>query len=257
LNGNQYSITQDYIRIRDNTRPGSKLRGPVFLVAHDTGNPGSTARNNRNYFNTMTERSASAHVFIDDTEILEIIPLNEKAWHVRYDVPADNRLYGCNANDAAVGVELCYGGHIHFEKAYRRYVWYFAYLCRNFDLNPRKHIVSHKTLDPGRKVDPDSALATGGKTFEQFINDVCTGMENKNTNQIRETEWWGMKMNLPLETWRQLAGELNRMYHESVDGKIVPPVLNDYTLVEKAYSCEMTPEELLTIMSIIRMRQIY
>ncbi|WP_158530423.1 hypothetical protein [Paenibacillus larvae] len=38
-----------------------------------------------------------------------------------------------------------------------------------------------------------------------------------------------MKMNLPLETWRQLAGELNRMYHESVDGKIVPPVLNDYT----------------------------
>ncbi|AQT85902.1 hypothetical protein B1222_18160 [Paenibacillus larvae subsp. pulvifaciens] len=52
------------------------------------------------------------------------------------------------------------------------------------------------------------------------------------------------------------CGELNRMYHESVDGKIVPPVLNDYTLVEKAYSCEMTPEELLTIMSIIRMRQI-
>ena len=253
---NKYPITQDYIRIRDNTRPGSPLRGPVFLVAHDTGNPGSTARNNRNYFNTMTERSASAHVFIDDNEILEIIPLNEKAWHVRYDVPTDNRMYGCHANDAAIGVELCYGGAIHFEEAYRRYVWYFAYLCDRYDLDPRKHIVSHKTLDPGRKVDPDSALATGGKTFAQFINDVCAEMECKNTNLNKETEWWSMKMNLPLGTWRQLAGELNRMYHESVDGKIVPPVLNDYTLVQKAYNCEMTPEELLTIMSIIRMKQI-
>jgi len=252
---NKYPTTQDYIRIRNNTRPGYKLSGPVFLVAHDTGNPGSTARNNRNYFNTMTDRSASAHVFIDDTEILEIIPLDEKAWHVRYNVPTDNRMYGCNANDAAIGVELCYGGRINFSEAYKRYVWYFAYLCNRYCLDPRKHIVSHKMLDPGRKVDPDSALATGGKTFTQFINDVSFEMEKKN-NSLNNKECWKMKMDLTLDQWRDLANELGRMYQESVSGKIAPPVLNDYRWVEKASKCELTPEELLTVMSIIQMRRI-
>jgi len=76
-------------------------------------------------------------------------------------------------------------------------------------------------------------------------------MENKN-----EQEWWKMKMDLTLDQWRDLANQLGRMYHESVEGKIVPPVLNDYRWVEKASKCEMTPEELLTVMSIIQMRRI-
>lgn len=66
------------------------------------------------------------------------------------------------------------------------------------------------------------------------INDVCSEMENKN-----EQEWWKMKMDLTLDQWRDLANQLGRMYHESVEGKIVPPVLNDYRWVEKASKCEM------------------
>ncbi|ARF69715.1 hypothetical protein B7C51_20550 [Paenibacillus larvae subsp. pulvifaciens] len=65
-----------------------------------------------------------------------------------------------------------------------------------------------------------------------------------------------MEMNLTLDQWRQLANELGRMYQDSVSGKLVPPVLNDYRWVEKASKCEMTPEELMTVMSIIKMRKI-
>ena len=92
--------------------PLSKVR---FIVSHDTGNPGSNAIGNRDYFNEIQPK-ASAHTFIDDKTILEIIPINEVAYHVRYGVPTDNDLYGYDANKAAIGVELCYGGDVNFGK---------------------------------------------------------------------------------------------------------------------------------------------
>nr|ADF97542.1 PlyM17 [uncultured phage] len=165
-----YQITRDYIKF-GNSRCGQQIKKVLFIVSHDTGNPGSTAYGNRNYFNNQ-QPSASAHTFIDDKYILEIIPIYEKAWHVQYQKPKDNQMFGDDANDAAIGVELCWGNGINFNEAYKRFVWYHAHLCKTFKLNPRKHIVSHKTLDPERKVDPIDCFKRHGITWEQFINDV-------------------------------------------------------------------------------------
>jgi N-acetylmuramoyl-L-alanine amidase len=171
-----YEITRDYISF-GNARSGEKLEEVKFIVSHSTGNPGSTAYENRNYFNHR-QPSASAHTFIDDRYILEIIPLDEKAWHVLYSTPTDNRMFGADANDAAIGVELCYGGNINFTEAYNRYVWYHAYLCRKFNLSPSKHIVSHKTLDPKRRTDPFDAFSLYGITWDSFISDVIRILES-------------------------------------------------------------------------------
>jgi N-acetylmuramoyl-L-alanine amidase len=165
-----YEITRDYIKF-GNARSGEKLEKVKFIVSHSTGNPGSTAYANRNYFNNH-QPSASAHTFIDDRYILEIIPLDEKAWHVMYGKPYDNQLFGEDANDAAIGVELCYGGNINFTEAYNRYVWYHAYLCQKFNLDPTKHIVAHRTLDPERRSDPLDSFRLYGITWEKFISDV-------------------------------------------------------------------------------------
>jgi N-acetylmuramoyl-L-alanine amidase len=170
VNEMEYSITRDYIRL-GNSRSGQKISKVRFIVSHDTGNPGSTAYGNRNYFD-RSQPSASAHTFIDDKYILEIIPLNEKAWHVRYNITADNQRFGDDANDAAIGVELCHGGKINFQEAYNRYVWYHAYLCDKFNLDPKRHIVAHSTLDPSRRSDPQNALRPHGISWEEFINDV-------------------------------------------------------------------------------------
>lgn len=181
MNTTKYQIERRYITKRSNTRPGTRLTtgSPAFFVAHDTGNPGATADNHFTYFNGLRDRSASAHVFIDDTKILEIIPTGtgtdpaEKAWHVLYNVTTDNERFGYNANDAALGVELCYGGKINFTEAYKRFVWYFAYCCKRWSKNPSTHIASHKQLDPGRKFDCEQALAIGGKTLKDLIYDVA------------------------------------------------------------------------------------
>ena len=180
----KYKIERRYINVRHNTRPGLRLAtgSPAFFVAHDTGNPGASADNHYTYFNNLTDRSASAQVFIDDTKILEIIPTGtgpdpaEKAWHVLYNVKTDNERFGYDANDAALGIELCYGGKITFSEAYKRFVWYLAFCCDKWGKNPSTHIASHKQLDPGRKADCEQALLAGKKTLKDLINDVAVEM---------------------------------------------------------------------------------
>nr|WP_173916967.1 hypothetical protein [Halobacillus sp. Marseille-Q1614] len=49
----KYAITQKFIDEEWNQRPGG-TRIPRYVVAHDTGNSGSTARQNREYFNSRT-----------------------------------------------------------------------------------------------------------------------------------------------------------------------------------------------------------
>jgi N-acetylmuramoyl-L-alanine amidase len=195
----EYEITRDYISI-GNSRSGDKLNKVRFIVSHDTGNPGSTAYGNRSYFQNSNP-SASAHTFIDDKYILEIIPLNEKAWHVRYNVTKDNEMFGDDANDAAIGVELCHGGNIDFEEAYKRYVWYHAYLVDKFGLDPRKDIVAHSTLDPGRRTDPQNALNRHGISWNDFIEDVNQAYRKyfKGESNIEEPVVKGASIRLPLK----------------------------------------------------------
>ncbi|WP_246313291.1 peptidoglycan recognition protein family protein [Paenibacillus foliorum] len=153
------------------------------MVAHDTGNPGSTAASNVSYYeHSRNEMEASAHIFVDDKEIIECIPFltatPEKAWHVRYNPPIDNQLYGCDANDAAGGVELCYGGSIDLPEAYKRYIWVLAYSCYKYGLDPAQHITGHYKLDPQQKVDPINAFNLLGKAFNEFVEDIINEYNN-------------------------------------------------------------------------------
>lgn len=173
----KYNITQMFLPAYTKRRPGSKIKKVAFIVAHDTGNKNSTARQNVQYYiNSANEISASAHIFVDDKEILECIPTfqthPEKAWHVNYDKPYDNELYGIDANDGAMGVEYCYGDKINADEAYKRYVWVLAYLCYYFNLNPKTSIVGHMILDPQRRIDPKNGLSYSGRTYEQLLQDV-------------------------------------------------------------------------------------
>lgn len=185
----KYPVVARYLSGPSKRRPMRPIAPAVrFLVAHDTGNPGSTAANNVRYYErSRDEVSASAHIFVDDKEIIECIPAltgrPEKAWHVLYNVPTDNRRYGCDANDAAIGVEYCYGANINADAAYARYVWVLAYCCHRFGLDPRWAIVGHCFLDPRRKSDPVSGLAHSRRTYEELLQDIveeyhaCLGEE--------------------------------------------------------------------------------
>lgn len=173
----KYEIIPRYLTAPSLRRPGIPADPIRFMVAHDTGNPGSTAAGNVYYYeNSRNAMEASAQIFVDDKQIIECIPFltgpPEKAWHVIYNVSTDNTMFGVDANDAAGGVELCFGGSIDPVEAYKRYIWVQAYSCWKFGLDPTIHVTGHCILDPARKVDPMNALTLMGKSFQQFIIDV-------------------------------------------------------------------------------------
>ncbi|MGD9678445.1 MAG: N-acetylmuramoyl-L-alanine amidase family protein [Vulcanibacillus sp.] len=165
-------------------RSGSKINKVVFFVDHDTGNPNSTAQSNVYYFcNSANDDTPSAHAFIDDKGVIICIPCldkPEKAWHVLYEKPEDNRLYGDDANDIAIGLELCYfpGDKIRTQKAYDNYIEFAAYLADYHKIEPSKRS-GHFELDSVRKTDPNNALKILGKTYAQMKQDIV-----KKSNEV-------------------------------------------------------------------------
>lgn len=141
------SYIEKFIDPNKYSRPQLKLSGVKKLVVHYTANPGATAQNHFDYFNkTIVEekRFASAHIFVDRRQALNIIPLNEVAYHAN-DVQKKNAngtpyrgvaALGSNANLTSLGIELCIekDGSFHPDTlALAGYV--FAELCRKFGLN--------------------------------------------------------------------------------------------------------------------------
>lgn len=158
-------------------RSGIKMNKVGFFVDHDTGNANSTAQNNVNYYiRTANTMSASAHVFIDDNEGIMCIPCldnPEKAWHVLNEKVKDNELFGGDANDIAIGLELCYfpGDKKRSLKAYDNYIEIAAYLASYHNVDPAKRS-GHFELDPTRRTDPNNALKYIGKTYIDMKNDI-------------------------------------------------------------------------------------
>jgi hypothetical protein len=152
-----------------------------FIVVHDTGNPGASARAHARWYRNDPDPPpkvvSSAHLFVDDEEIVETIPSRtgaEQALHVLRNRTTDDVLYGVDANRAAIGVEYCFGGGIDAAGAYDRFVWVTAYLCDLHGLDPTRDVVGHQVLDPGRKTDPGNGLRRSGRSYERLLKDVVT-----------------------------------------------------------------------------------
>lgn len=221
----KYTIEQKYITNKV-ARPRKKLTGgkPSFLVSHETANNSANAEAHYRYFQG-TNIAASAHAFIDDKTILEIIPLDEVAYHVQYQKTIDNRMFGDDANDDAIGTELCRTGN--FAKAYDRFVWYHAYLCKKFGIDPGKRIVAHKTLDPERRSDPESWLNPNGVTWSEFIADIKTYVN----------AWEGdvkVKIKQPIKTASAVASNPEKVLRKGSSGEAVEDLQEK--LIAKGFS---------------------
>jgi len=85
-----------------NRRPGLPMT-PTTITIHNTGNPSSTAKNERAWLtNPANDRTASYHIVVDEREAIECIPLNEVAWHA-----GDGNGDG---NRKSIGIEICESG---------------------------------------------------------------------------------------------------------------------------------------------------
>lgn len=78
---------------------GRKIK---YIVIHYTGNDGDTAANNCNYF-AGAGRGASAHYFVDESEIYRSVKDKDRAWHCGDDIYYHSECRNTNS----IGIELC------------------------------------------------------------------------------------------------------------------------------------------------------
>ena len=130
------NITEKFLANNKYSRPGIKLKKVEKLVIHWVANPGTSAMANRNYFNNLKDRYASAHYIIGiNGEIIQCIPTSEVAYHA-----GDNKWNSCS-----IGIECCHPDWTgRFSKAtVDSLIELCAYLCQTFNLDPLKNIFRH------------------------------------------------------------------------------------------------------------------
>lgn len=112
------NITIDHIEKNPFSRPGDKLVKVKAIILHYTACPGASAKNIRDYFNNLRKqtdvnaRSASAHYAVDDDHVIEIIPLDEVAYHVGASKSSYTNIaksFGnISPNNYTIGIEMCH-----------------------------------------------------------------------------------------------------------------------------------------------------
>ena len=140
-----------------NRRPGITMT-PEYITIHSTGNPTSTAQNERGWLtNPANDRQASWHIVIDEKEAIEAMPLNEVAWH------AGN----ATGNRTSIGIEICESGNR--QKTLANAVKLVAKMLkeRGWGINKlRRH------YDWSRKICPRIMADSNWAGWEQFKKDV-------------------------------------------------------------------------------------
>lgn len=163
-------IDVQLLDINEYSRPGIESDGITGIVIHYTANPGSTAQENRDYFEGLKdthETSASSNFVVGlEGEIIQCVP----TWEVAY---ASNE-----RNKDTISIECCHPDETgkFTEETYQSMVQLTAWLCRKYSLtadtvihhydvtgkNCPKYFVENEEAWANFKEDVANALAKGG-----------------------------------------------------------------------------------------------
>lgn len=129
-------IDVELLTINEYSRPGTQTGKIQGIVIHYTANPGSTAMQNRNYFEGLKDSKktkASSHFVVGlRGEIVQCIP----TWEVAY---ASNE-----RNSDTVSIETCHptADGSYTEETYQSMIELTAWLCKKFDLT-EEDVIRH------------------------------------------------------------------------------------------------------------------
>ena len=122
--------TEDFLTVNEYSRPGDPLPEVKNIFVHYTANPGTSAAQNRSYFEQLKdnhERSASAHFIIGyNGEILQCVPLDEIAYAVQ------------TRNEDSISIECCYKAENgqFTQETYDSLIKLLKWLTDAYDLEP-------------------------------------------------------------------------------------------------------------------------
>ena len=159
----------ELLTVNEYSRPGTELAQVNGIVVHYTANPGTTAEQNRSYFESLAETGethASSHFIIGISgEIIQCIPCNEISY-------ASN-----DRNSDTISIECCHPDETgkFYDSTYESLVELCAYFCTEFKLKPEdviRHYDVTGKICPKYFVDHEDA-------WDQFHKDVEQAMKKK------------------------------------------------------------------------------
>lgn len=133
-------ITQDFFEVNPYSRPGIKMKQVNEIIIHYVANPGTSAKQNWNYFNNLKDQkgdnatSASSHFVIGlDGEILQGIPLDEIAYSTSKEKNLDSvSIENCHPDETGKFTDATYNSLVRLT----------AWLCLELDLT-EKDVIRH------------------------------------------------------------------------------------------------------------------
>lgn len=161
------AIEEMFLTPNEYSRPGEPLPEVTELFVHYTANAGTSARQNRSYFEnlgTTGETSASAHFVIGfEGEIIQCLPLDEIGYAVK------------EHNYNSISIECCYLQEDgKFEDAtYQSLIELLGWLMNEYDLGPsaiKRHYDSSGKLCPKYYVEHEDAWEQLKKDVEAYIS---------------------------------------------------------------------------------------
>ena len=103
------------------------------------------------YFEALEDVRVSAHLVIGrQGEVYQLVPFDKRAWHA-----GESEFEGRQrCNDFSIGIELIGPEEGPFtDRQYQSLATVCYDLCLNYAIEPA-HIVGHREIAPGRKIDP-------------------------------------------------------------------------------------------------------
>ena len=161
-------MKEDLLPVNEYSRCGDKLQRVNAVVIHYVGNPNTTARQNRSYFENLAtsgETSASSNLIVGlDGEALLCVPLDEVAY-------CSN-----DRNCDTVSIEFCHPdaeGKPN-QATYDTLVKLTAWLCDLYGLDAREGVIRH--YDVTGKQCPMYFVQNAAE-WTQFQSDVAKAMK--------------------------------------------------------------------------------
>lgn len=172
------------VKFNFSSRQGSKIS---WLVVHDTGNPskGADAEAHRRFFSS--KRKSSAHYFVDDKQIIQIIGDSQASWHCGDNQGKGRALNGCK-NTNSIGIELCINQDGDYDKAYKNLVELVKNLMVKFKID-LDHVCRH--YDVSRKRCPGTFFDRG--LWTKFKEDIGKPIEWE-MDLSKDSDFGGKKM---------------------------------------------------------------
>ena len=146
------------------TRAKSNIK---FIVIHYTGNPGKGANANAHYrYLQSATRYGSAHYFVDDHEIIQVIGDSQTAWAVGDNQGHGRALNGCT-NQNSISIEMCVNSDGDFSKTLFNTIELTKELLR---LYPNARVCRH--YDVSRKSCPAMMAGANNSKWNKFLEEI-------------------------------------------------------------------------------------